>query len=44
LAITGLGTSLKEALDIAYAEIKKVHWEGMQYRRDIGQDLLKLEK
>ena len=44
LAVTGLGESLKEALDIAYAEIKKVQWEGMQFRKDIGQDLLKLEK
>jgi phosphoribosylamine--glycine ligase len=44
LALTGLGKNLKEALEHTYSEIKKVHWEGMQYRRDIGQDLLKLEK
>ncbi len=44
LAVTGMGKSLTEALDIAYTEINKLNWEGMQFRKDIGQDLLKLEK
>jgi len=44
LAVTGMGNNLNEALRIAYQEISKIHWEGMQYRRDIGQDLLHLDK
>lgn len=44
LAVTGLGKDLTEALNLVYAEINKVKWEGMQFRRDIGQDLLRLEK
>jgi len=44
LALTGLGRDLKDALKITYSEINKIQWEGMQYRKDIGQDLLKLEK
>ncbi len=43
LAVTGMGNSIDEALRIAYDEISKISWEGMQYRRDIGQDLLHLE-
>jgi phosphoribosylamine---glycine ligase len=44
LAVTGMGKTLQEALDAAYGETKQIRWEGMQYRKDIGQDLLKLEK
>lgn len=44
LAVTGRGTDLKEAIDEAYTGTSKITWDGVQYRRDIGQDLLKLEK
>ncbi|HSM60998.1 MAG TPA: phosphoribosylglycinamide synthetase C domain-containing protein, partial [Longimicrobiales bacterium] len=44
LAITGMGKNLQEALETAYDEVKRIEWEGMQYRNDIGQDLMKLEK
>jgi phosphoribosylamine--glycine ligase len=44
LAVTGKGSNLNGAIDTAYANVSKISWEGAQYRKDIGQDLLKLEK
>jgi len=44
LAVTGKGPSLKDAINAAYSSISKISWEGAQYRSDIGQDLIKLEK
>jgi phosphoribosylamine--glycine ligase len=44
LAITGLGKTLTEALEQAYRQVAPIRWEGVYYRRDIGQDLLKREK
>lgn len=41
LAITGHGTSLEKALAQAYDGVKKIHWQEVNYRKDIGQDLLK---
>ena len=40
LAATGMGNSLPEALNKSYAALKKINWQDMYYRRDIGQDLL----
>jgi phosphoribosylamine--glycine ligase len=37
LGVTGIGGSLDEALDHAYEAIDVIHFEGMQYRRDIGR-------
>ncbi len=37
LAITSLGTSLSEARTNIYNEVKKINFEGMQYRNDIAQ-------
>lgn len=37
LGITATGETLERALASCYGAIKKVNWEGMQYRRDIGQ-------
>ena len=37
LGITAAGATLPQALGSCYRAIKKVTWEGMQYRRDIGQ-------
>ena len=37
LGISATGDTLKEALEKAYKAIEKISFEGMQYRRDIGQ-------
>jgi len=37
LGITATDTTLQEALASCYRAIDKIDWEGMQYRRDIGQ-------
>lgn len=42
LAFTNLGNSITEALDGSFAAAKQVSFEGAYYRRDIGQDLLKI--
>jgi phosphoribosylamine--glycine ligase len=39
LAVSSYGASLREALDKSYAEARKLGFEGMYYRRDIGFDL-----
>lgn len=39
-ASTGLGVTLKDALQESYAALNKIHFEGMQYRKDIGRDLM----
>ncbi|MCM8786713.1 MAG: phosphoribosylamine--glycine ligase [Candidatus Omnitrophica bacterium] len=41
LGITGLGINLKDAIDKTYEAVKKIHFEGMHYRKDIGQKALK---
>jgi phosphoribosylamine--glycine ligase len=42
-AVTGMGANLEEALAAAYGTIEKVSWEKAYFRRDIGQDILRLE-
>jgi phosphoribosylamine--glycine ligase len=37
-----MGANLEEALAAAYETIEKVSWQKAYYRRDIGQDILKL--
>ncbi len=37
LGLTGLGNTIKEAVDKTYQAVEKIHFEGMHYRRDIGQ-------
>jgi phosphoribosylamine--glycine ligase len=37
LGVTAGGENLKEAIDAAYAAARQIHFEGMQYRSDIGQ-------
>lgn len=37
LGITASGANLPEALDKCYGELAKIHWPGMQFRRDIGR-------
>ena len=41
LNVVGVGSDLREALSVAYAGIDAVRFEGMRYRRDIGQRALR---
>lgn len=43
LAITSMAPDLRTALDLAYAQLAKISFEGMQFRRDIGHRALVLE-
>lgn len=43
LAVTGKGKSLTEASENAYATVSQIRWEGVYYRKDISQDLAKVE-
>lgn len=36
LAVTGVGKTLGDAIDTAYAAVRPIRFEGMQFRRDIG--------
>ncbi|MBR1799671.1 MAG: phosphoribosylamine--glycine ligase [Bacteroidales bacterium] len=42
MCVTALAHSLPEALMKSYNRVHDIKWDGMYYRRDIGQDLLKL--
>ena len=44
MAITGIGKSLEAALKNAFSTVENIHWEKAYYRKDIGQDILKLMK
>ena len=37
LGITAFGEKLEKAKDIAYADMKKIQFDGMYYRMDIGK-------
>ena len=37
LGVTARGKDIREAVDKAYAAVKKIRWEGMQYRKDIAK-------
>ena len=43
LAISAVAAGLQTALDIAYLELAKISFEGMQFRRDIGHRALRQE-
>lgn len=43
MTATGSGASLAEAVKDAYCLASTIQWDGIYYRQDIGQDLLKLE-
>jgi len=43
LAISAVASNLQTALDKAYAELAKISFEGMQFRRDIGHRALRQE-
>jgi phosphoribosylamine--glycine ligase len=40
LSVVGRGDTLREAVDAAYAAMKKVDFQGMRFRRDIGHRAL----
>lgn len=40
LAISGKGSSLNEAREKAYETAEQIQWDGLYFRKDIGQDLL----
>ncbi len=41
LGVTAIGDSLAEAIDRAYAQVEKIHFDNAYYRRDIGARALK---
>jgi phosphoribosylamine--glycine ligase len=36
LGVTALGPEIQDAVARAYRGVKKIHWEGVHYRTDIG--------
>jgi len=40
LGVTGVGKTFDEAIALAYAALKCIHFEGMYYRRDIGHKVI----
>lgn len=36
LCVVGLGVSVAEAQEMAYAQVRRIHWPGAYYRTDIG--------
>jgi phosphoribosylamine--glycine ligase len=40
LTIVGRGPAYQEAIDIAYRAASNIHFDGMQFRRDIGRKAL----
>jgi len=42
LGVSAVGESLEKALEKAYKAIEKISFEGMQYRKDIGQSAFKI--
>jgi phosphoribosylamine--glycine ligase len=40
LTVVGRGTTFRDAIDTAYAAASRIHFDGMQYRRDIGRKAL----
>ncbi len=43
MTATGTGNTLSEAVKKAYHLASSIQWDGIYYRKDIGQDLLRLE-
>ena len=41
LGVTGLGTTVKDAINKTYKAVNKINFEGMHYRRDIGSKALR---
>ena len=43
IAVTAHGDSIEDARTKAYCEVEKIHFEGANYRHDIGLDLMKMQ-
>ncbi len=43
LGVTALGDNIAEAINQAYKAVEKISWDGVYYRRDIGQKALRKE-
>ena len=43
LAVTGRAQEIETALQRAYDSVSHITWNGMNYRKDIGLDLIKLK-
>ncbi len=41
LGVTAMGRTIPEAIDNVYKAVEKITWDGVQYRKDIGQKALK---
>lgn len=44
MAITGIGTNVEFALENAYKNVAEICWDDLYFRKDIGQDILRLTK
>lgn len=44
LSVTSTGATIQEAIKKSYNSIDKIDYKGKNYRKDIGQDLIKLQK
>ncbi len=42
LGVTNVASTLKEALELSYKDVKRIKFEGAYYRNDIGQKALKV--
>ncbi len=40
LGVTGLGTTVADAIERAYQAVGKIRWQGVQFRKDIGKKAL----
>jgi phosphoribosylamine--glycine ligase len=41
LGVTGLGKDISRAIEKTYQAVKKISWDGVHYRKDIGQKALR---
>ena len=41
LGVTGLGTTIKDAINKTYTAVNKINFEGMHFRKDIGKQAIK---
>lgn len=44
IAVSSFGTEMEKALQQSYANVAKLHFKDMNYRRDIGKDLLTMNR
>lgn len=40
LGVTALGDTVEKAISLAYQAVEKISWDGVQYRKDIGEKAL----